>query len=198
MRFLWAFLGFLPLVASSCPSPCHCAADITDCMATGLTDASLPTSFGSSTRQLHLSGNYLTFIPNGLFDNMKSLQVVYLAGNLWECDCNILYLRSWLQWQQNRSSYRNVVCNSPAHLQGRIISYLSEEEIVSTCQYWYCSMALVAQICLFICILVQAVLLFLVMVYLRKFQRAAKEARSTTSELHENADATGYDFDDQH
>ncbi|KAI6076275.1 Platelet glycoprotein Ib beta chain [Aix galericulata] len=56
---------------------------------------------------INLAHNSLTSIPNGLFDNLKNLQIVYLQGNPWECNCDILYLRSWLQWQQNRTFYRD-------------------------------------------------------------------------------------------
>lgn len=179
-------LSLLPLVTSDCPQPCHCAANIIDCMSTDLTDDMIPLSFSASTTKLYLNNNYLTFIPKGLFDNLHNLQAVYLRGNPWECTCNILYLRSWLQWQENRTLYRDVVCSSPPDLQGRIITYLSEDEIISTCQSWYCGVALVAQICLFFFILVQAILLLLVVFYICRFQRLAKEARRTMAELYEN------------
>ncbi|XP_058014759.1 platelet glycoprotein Ib beta chain [Ahaetulla prasina] len=178
----------LPRVALGCPRPCRCAADIVDCMSTHLTDDTIPLSFSPLTSKLYLNNNYLTFIPKGLFDNLHNLQAVYLRGNPWECTCNILYLRSWLQWQENRTLYRDVVCSTPAHLQGRIITYLSEDEIISTCQSWYCGVALVAQICLFVFILVQAILLLLAVFYLCRFQRIAKEARRTMLEFYENTD----------
>ncbi|NXX73346.1 GP1BB protein, partial [Spizella passerina] len=132
--------------------------------------------------------NRLTSIPNGLFDNLRSLQAVYLQGNPWECTCDILYLRSWLQWQQNRSLYRDVRCSSPEHLQGRIIAYLTEDEIVSTCQHWYCSLALLSQLSLFILLILQAILVILIIVYLRKFRRMTAEVRSTTRELGQQGD----------
>ncbi|XP_054852645.1 platelet glycoprotein Ib beta chain [Eublepharis macularius] len=186
MKFLWLIFGFLPLVSPTCPPPCRCAANIIDCRSTDLTEETMPTSFSSSTVKLYLTDNYLTSIPKGLFDNLKDLQMVYLWGNPWMCDCDILYLRTWLQWQQNRTLYRNVMCSSPSHLQGRIISYLSEDEIIATCQSWYCSVALITQICLFIFILVQAVLLFSIICYLRRFQRLAKVSRTTDAELYQD------------
>ncbi|XP_003225173.1 platelet glycoprotein Ib beta chain [Anolis carolinensis] len=190
MTFLGPFLllGFLPLVLPTCPKPCRCADDIIDCMSTGLTDDVIPASFAPSTRKIYLNNNELTSIPSGLFDNLKAVREVYLWGNPWECDCNILYLRSWLQWQQNRTTYRNIVCSSPTHLQGRIITYLSEDEILATCQYWYCSVALFSQICLFAFILLQAVLLIVVLVYIRRFQKFAREARRTTDEFYGDMD----------
>ncbi|XP_077164322.1 platelet glycoprotein Ib beta chain isoform X2 [Paroedura picta] len=186
MKLLGLFLGFLPLVSPTCPPPCRCASNIIDCRSSDLTEEALPASFSSSTAYLYLTNNYLTSIPNGLFDNLQNLQVVYLWGNPWECDCDILYLRTWLQWQQNRSFYRNVMCSSPPHLQGRIISYLSEDEIVATCQSWYCSVALIAQICLFIFILLQAILLVSIFCYLRRFRKLVKSAWRATTELYED------------
>ncbi|XP_066187532.1 platelet glycoprotein Ib beta chain isoform X1 [Sylvia atricapilla] len=131
---------------------------------------------------------WLTSIPNGLFDNLRSLQVVYLQGNPWECSCDILYLRSWLQWQQNRSPYRDVRCSSPEHLRGRIVAYLTEDEVISTCQHWYCSLALLSQLSLFILLFLQAILVIFIIIYLQKFRRMTAEARSTTRELDQQAD----------
>lgn len=184
---LFLLLGLLSPAVSTCPEPCVCALNITDCSDKELTVNNIPAQFRPSTTTLYLSYNELTSVPNGLFDQMKNLQRVHLQGNPWNCDCHILYLRSWLQWQQDRSHYRDVVCSSPDHLQGRIISYLTEDEIVATCQSWYCSMAFIIQICLFIFILLQAVLLLLVILVLRRFYRLAKEGKGTYDELYENA-----------
>ncbi|XP_020661121.3 platelet glycoprotein Ib beta chain [Pogona vitticeps] len=193
MSFLWTFLllGSLPLAATSCPELCRCAEDIVDCMSTEANEDTIPSSFAPSTRKIYLNNNELTFIPSGLFDNLKNLQEVHLWGNPWECDCHILYLRSWLQWQQNRTLYRNLQCASPSHLQGRIIAYLMEDEIIATCQYQYCRLALFSQICLFLFLLVQAVLLILVLVYMRRFRKIAKEASGATHEIYKHGDPWG-------
>ncbi|NWW79072.1 GP1BB protein, partial [Climacteris rufus] len=185
---LFSLLGFLPLVMPMCPVPCKCTTNITDCSFKELTVEKLPAAFRPSTEIIHLGYNRLTSIPNGLFDNLRSLQAVYLQGNPWECDCDILYLRSWLQWQQNRALYRDVRCKSPGHLEGRIIAYLTEEEIVSTCQHWYCSLALLSQLSLFILLILQSILVILIIAYLQKFRRMTAEARSTSRELHQQAD----------
>uniref|UniRef100_A0A8C8B8M7 Glycoprotein Ib platelet subunit beta n=1 Tax=Otus sunia TaxID=257818 RepID=A0A8C8B8M7_9STRI len=176
-----SLLGFLPLVIPTCPVPCKCATNIIDCTSKDLTVEKLPVAFRPSAEIIHLGYNRLTSIPSGLFDNLKSLQVVYLQGNPWECNCDILYLRSWLQWQQNRTLYRDVRCASPAHLQDRIIAYLTEDEIISTCQYWYCSLALLSQVCLFIFLFLQGILVIFIIVYLQKFRRMTAERLIVTA-----------------
>ncbi|KFV95570.1 Platelet glycoprotein Ib beta chain, partial [Eurypyga helias] len=181
-------LGFLPLVIPACPVRCKCATNIIDCTSKDLTVAKLPAAFRPSAEIIHLAYNRLTYIPSGLFDNLRSLQVVYLQGNPWECNCDILYLRSWLQWQQNRTIYRDVRCASPARMQDRIIAYLTEDEIISTCQYWYCSLALLSQLSLFILLVLQGILVIFIIVYLRKFRRMTAEAWSTSQDLHQNVD----------
>jgi len=50
---------------------------------------------------------------------------------------------------------RNVTCSSPAHLRGRLVVYLVEQELLESCRYWPCNLALASQISLFIFITVQ-------------------------------------------
>ncbi|ERE69333.1 leucine-rich repeat-containing protein 15 [Cricetulus griseus] len=49
---------------------------------------------------LHLQGNWLHTIPKGFFGTLL-LPFVFLHANTWYCDCEILYLRHWLQQNPN-------------------------------------------------------------------------------------------------
>ncbi len=60
--------------------------------------------------------------------------------------------------------------------------YLTEQEVLDSCHYWYCDLALASQLSLFVFVLVQAALLVSLLVFLRKFERLSKEARRTTEE----------------
>uniref|UniRef100_A0A8C4T741 Glycoprotein Ib platelet subunit beta n=1 Tax=Erpetoichthys calabaricus TaxID=27687 RepID=A0A8C4T741_ERPCA len=166
-------------VAHRCPQKCYCSHGTVDCSGRGLTIDMLPPGFPSDAMLLHLNDNKLTEISKGLFDSLTHLKLVSLQGNPWHCDCNILYLHSWLFKQENRTLYKNIVCHSPASLKGRLIMYLTEDEVLSTCQYWYCNLAVISQACLFIFIIIQAILLIFLITFLRRFEKLSKEASRT-------------------
>ncbi|XP_050973896.1 platelet glycoprotein Ib beta chain [Labeo rohita] len=166
----------------SCPEVCTCVAGVVDCSKRGLTTASLPTSFPAHTTQLHLNDNHLTALPNGLLDSLPSLRLAALHDNPWSCDCGILYLRGWLLKQSNHASLQNVSCSSPAHLRGRLLVYLSEQELLDSCRYWMCNLALASQISLFIFVIVQVLLLASVILFLRRFELLTQDARRTAAE----------------
>nr|XP_055025068.1 platelet glycoprotein Ib beta chain [Misgurnus anguillicaudatus] len=180
---------FLSVVSSEmmeiqavCPHMCSCKGTVVDCSKRDLTTATLPSSFPPHTSELHLNDNHLTSLPNSLLDSLPSLHLVVLHGNPWSCDCGILYLRGWLLKQRNDALIQNVTCMSPAHLKGRLVVYLVEEEVLESCRYWLCNLALASQISLFIFIIVQALLLAFVIFFLRRFERLTKEARRTAAE----------------
>lgn len=59
---------------------------------------------------------------------------------------------------------------------------MTEEEVLETCYYWYCNLALASQVCLFVFVVVQAALLVALIIFLRRFEKLSKEARRTTEE----------------
>ncbi|XP_034728931.1 platelet glycoprotein Ib beta chain [Etheostoma cragini] len=180
-------LCLLPLFgaqrSSACPHLCSCHGSQVDCSSRSLTSSSLPTSFPAGTTSLLLHNNRLTSLPNGLLDDLTSLRSVSLHGNHWDCDCGIFYVRAWLLRQPaNVISHLGVNCSFPPGLRGRLVVYLTEKEVLDTCHYWYCDLALASQVCLFVFVVVQAALLVALIVFLRRFERLSKEARRTTEE----------------
>ncbi|KPP62455.1 septin-5-like [Scleropages formosus] len=129
-----------------------------------------------------LHDNQLSSLPNGLLDGLPALRTVTLHGNPWVCDCGLLYLRSWLLKQEDRSLYRNITCSSPPGLQGRLVMYLVEEEVLQSCRYWYCNLALASQVSLMVFIVMQAILLLFLILFLRRFEKLSQEARHTAEE----------------
>ncbi|XP_062307328.1 platelet glycoprotein Ib beta chain isoform X2 [Osmerus eperlanus] len=186
--------------SSVCPSPCSCQKGQVDCSQRSLTTSSLPPRFPSNTTHLRLHDNLLTSLPNGILDSLPSLRSVSLHGNPWACDCGVLYLRAWLLRQPHgdhgplngdgpdhaslvaTAGHLHVNCSFPPDLRGRLVVYLTEEEVLDTCHYWYCDLALASQVCLCVFVLLQATLLAAVVVFLRRFERLTREARLTADE----------------
>ncbi|XP_072537090.1 platelet glycoprotein Ib beta chain [Salminus brasiliensis] len=160
-----------------CPRVCSCRAGVVDCSRRGLTTDTLPTSFPLDTTELRLHGNHLTVLPTGLLDKLRPPRRVSLHGNSWTCDCAVLYLRGWLLKYGSDAQIRNVSCTSPPSLQGRLVVHLVEEEVLSSCRYWMCDLALASQVSLFVFIVVQALLLAAVIHFLRRFDRLTCDAR---------------------
>ncbi|KAI1901103.1 hypothetical protein AGOR_G00056750 [Albula goreensis] len=183
LRLLQLLCLLRPLLASEgCPSLCSCSAGTVTCSGRRLTSASLPTAFPPDTTRILLHDNQLTALPNGLLDGLSKLRSVSLHGNPWVCDCGVLYLRSWMLRQHNLDAFRNVTCSSPPGLRGRLVMYLVEEEVLDSCQYWYCNLALASQVCLFLLILAQAAVLAFLIYFLRRYEKLSREARRTTEE----------------
>lgn len=169
--------------SSACPPPCSCLGSQVNCSTRSLTSLSLPSSFSSGTTKLYLHGNQLTSLPNGLLDELTLLRSVSLHDNPWVCDCGILYLRAWLLRQPAAlKAHWGVSCNSPASLRGRQVVYLTEEEVLKSCHYWYCDLAVTSQLCLLAFVAIQAALLIALLVFLKRFEKLSKEARRTREE----------------
>ncbi|KAM4745733.1 platelet glycoprotein Ib beta chain [Anableps anableps] len=167
----------------ACPSLCSCQDDQVDCSSRSLTSASLPSSFPTGTTELRLHDNLLSTLPNGLLDDLTSLQSISLHGNPWICDCGILYLRAWLRRQpSDLTSHQAVSCSSPPSLRGRSVVYLTEEEVLESCHYWYCNLALASLGSLIVFVVVQAALLVTLIIFLKRSERLSKEAKRTTEE----------------
>ncbi|KAM9394354.1 platelet glycoprotein Ib beta chain [Pholidichthys leucotaenia] len=183
LLFLGLLLLFVGQGSSACPHPCSCSGSEVDCSSRSLTSSSLPTTFPAGTTELRLHDNLLTTLPNGLLDDLTSLRTVSLHGNPWACDCGVLYLRAWLLHQPlTYTSHLSVNCSSPPGLRGRLVAYLTEEEVLESCHYWYCDLALASQVCLFVFVVMQGALLVALIIFLRRFERLSKEAKRITEE----------------
>lgn len=62
------------------------------------------------------------------------------------------------------------------------MAYLTEQELLDSCHYWYCDLALISQLCLFVFVVVQGALLVALLVFLRKFERMSRVVWRTTEE----------------
>ncbi|XP_064422506.1 glycoprotein IX (platelet) [Latimeria chalumnae] len=124
MFILIAFLS--PAYAESCPPLCICKPVGThglsiNCSSKWLKEVPV---LPPNTIELYLRNNHLTTVPAGKFDSLINLQKVDLSNNHWNCDCNILYLKNWLEDQGN-AILANITCSSPPHKKMKPINQLT-------------------------------------------------------------------------
>ncbi|XP_036997440.2 platelet glycoprotein Ib beta chain [Artibeus jamaicensis] len=170
--------------AAGCPAPCSCAGTLVDCGRRGLTWASLPAAFPPDTTELVLTGNNLTALPPGLLDTLPRLRKAHLGDNPWRCDCRLVPLRAWLASRLKRELYRDLRCAAPPSLLGRVLSYLTEEELRAACSPGVlCRASLVAPLVLLGLGLLHALLLALLLCRLRRLRARAAHRLSLTAPL---------------
>uniref|UniRef100_A0A8C3RHA8 Slit guidance ligand 3 n=1 Tax=Cyanoderma ruficeps TaxID=181631 RepID=A0A8C3RHA8_9PASS len=67
----------------TCPSACTCSNNVVDCRGRGLTE--IPANLPEDIWEIVLYGNKITEIPQGLFDDLVSLQLLLLNANKINC-----------------------------------------------------------------------------------------------------------------
>lgn len=184
LSLLLLLLALPRRLAASCPPPCGCAGTLVDCARHGLTLASLPAAFPPDTTELVLTGNNLTALPLGLLDELPALRSVRLGANPWRCDCRLVPLRAWLAGRPERALYRDLRCAAPPALRGRLLPYLTEEELRAACSPGaLCWGALTAQLVLLCLGLLHALLLALLLCRLRRLRARALHRLSLNARL---------------
>ncbi|KAG9483672.1 platelet glycoprotein IX [Eleutherodactylus coqui] len=98
-----------------CPTPCSCfplqtRGLIVNCSSRHLRD--LP-DLPVITVRLYLQNNLITSVSPGALDHLVSLQEFDMSGNPWNCDCQILYLKSWLDSIPVQRNSANMRCATP-------------------------------------------------------------------------------------
>ncbi|XP_075040207.1 platelet glycoprotein IX [Mixophyes fleayi] len=121
-----------------CPSSCSCSSMevmglIVNCSSRHFT---IVPELPENTIKLYLQHNLMTSVPPGAFDHLGSLQEVDVSGNPWDCDCNILYLKNWLDSQPVQINPGNVRCATPKTASMRLFQNLSGNEITGCRSPW--------------------------------------------------------------
>ncbi|XP_055985272.1 platelet glycoprotein IX [Sorex fumeus] len=127
---LWASAAAVP--SRDCPAPCSCQLLDTmglwvDCAGRGL--SALP-ALPAHTRHLLLANNSLRAVPAGAFDHLPQLQTLDVVQNPWHCDCDLTYLRLWLE-DRMPGALQHVRCASPARATARPLGQLTGYELGS-------------------------------------------------------------------
>ncbi|XP_063068817.1 SLIT and NTRK-like protein 6 [Engraulis encrasicolus] len=77
---------------------------------------------------LDLRGNQLQTLPYvGFLEHIGRIMELLLEDNSWVCDCEILYLKIWIENMRSQSSISEVVCSDPLHLRGNILTKIKRD-----------------------------------------------------------------------
>ncbi|CAL4064848.1 unnamed protein product [Meganyctiphanes norvegica] len=82
---------------------------------------------------LKLAENQLKLIQRELFTNNSKLVDLVLHGNLWDCDCRLKPIVSWVK--QNNLLQEHVACHSPERVSGRRWEAISDAELACRPQF---------------------------------------------------------------
>ncbi|KAK3603051.1 hypothetical protein CHS0354_015743 [Potamilus streckersoni] len=82
---------------------------------------------------LTLSNNNLTTIDECVFKNFSKLNYLYLTGNMWNCDCHLLWLYDWIKNKMLTHPYIEYmvecVCQSPPRLSEKYIQDVNRSDL---------------------------------------------------------------------
>nr|XP_014347983.1 PREDICTED: SLIT and NTRK-like protein 5 [Latimeria chalumnae] len=94
--------------------------------------SSLPHNIFRSVPLTHLDlrGNRLKMLPYvGLLEHMGGVVELQLEDNLWNCSCDIIALKAWLDSISYSALVGDVVCETPFRLHGRDLDEVPKQEL---------------------------------------------------------------------
>ncbi|KAG7282904.1 hypothetical protein CRUP_018404 [Coryphaenoides rupestris] len=94
--------------------------------------SSLPTNIFQLVPLTHLDlrGNQLKTLPYlGLLEHMTSVVELQLEENPWNCSCELITLKTWLESISYTALVGDVVCEFPFRLHGRDVDEVSKQEL---------------------------------------------------------------------
>uniref|UniRef100_A0AAY4DIZ3 SLIT and NTRK-like protein 5 n=1 Tax=Denticeps clupeoides TaxID=299321 RepID=A0AAY4DIZ3_9TELE len=94
--------------------------------------SSLPTNIFQYVPLTHLDlrGNQLKLLPyTGLLEHMNKIVELQLEENPWNCSCELIPLKAWLESISYTALVGDVVCETPFRLHGRDLDEVSKQEL---------------------------------------------------------------------
>ncbi|KAG7261875.1 hypothetical protein CRUP_028903 [Coryphaenoides rupestris] len=77
--------------------------------------------------RLDLSGNNLSSLPQGVFEDLDNLTQLLLRNNPWQCTCRMKWVRDWLRSLPTKVNVRGFMCQGPDKVKGMAIKDLSTD-----------------------------------------------------------------------
>ncbi|KAL4608898.1 SLIT and NTRK-like protein 1 [Arapaima gigas] len=92
----------------------------------------LPSSLFQNVPITHLDlrGNRIKTLPyEGMLEQLPGIAEVLLEDNPWDCDCDLLPLKEWLESIPHNALVGRVICEAPTRLQGNDLNETSEMDL---------------------------------------------------------------------
>uniref|UniRef100_A0A8C4NKD4 LRRCT domain-containing protein n=1 Tax=Eptatretus burgeri TaxID=7764 RepID=A0A8C4NKD4_EPTBU len=156
---------------------CPCDEKGTTCNCKETNIEILDQEIGSNFITLDFENTNLKKVKAGVFNKANNLTNIKLNGTKLVCDCDIMYLRSWLMKVSAKQDIFQARCSSPSILKNRLIAFLSNSEI--ECQ-GFCSWVIVSQSVLYAFLSVHGIIIMALVHYVRRKEKVDKNFARTT------------------
>ncbi|XP_068596305.1 SLIT and NTRK-like protein 2 [Brachionichthys hirsutus] len=93
---------------------------------------SLPDNVFSGTMltRLNLRNNHFSYLPvGGVLDQLSAFIQIDLQENPWDCTCDIVSLKNWMELSSTSVVVNEITCDSPSKHAGRLLRSLRNEAI---------------------------------------------------------------------
>lgn len=93
---------------------------------------------GTNLARLNLRNNYFLYLPiNGVLEHLTSIVQIDLHQNPWECSCDIVPLKQWLEKLSSVIVVGDVICKTPEFAFGKDLRSLEVEVLCPEMKYSY-------------------------------------------------------------
>lgn len=87
---------------------------------------------GTMLTRLNLRNNHFSYLPvQGVLDQLSAFIQIDLQENPWDCTCNIVALKNWMELSSTSVVVNEITCDSPSKHAGRLLRSLRNEAICS-------------------------------------------------------------------
>lgn len=85
---------------------------------------------GTMLTRLNLRNNHFSYLPvHGVLDQLSAFIQIDLQENPWDCTCDIVALKNWMELSSTSVVVNEITCDSPSKHAGRLLRSLRNEAI---------------------------------------------------------------------
>uniref|UniRef100_A0A3B3T004 SLIT and NTRK like family member 2 n=2 Tax=Paramormyrops kingsleyae TaxID=1676925 RepID=A0A3B3T004_9TELE len=85
---------------------------------------------GTMLTRLNLRNNHFSHLPvKGVLDQLSAFIQIDLLENPWDCTCDIIALKNWMELSSTSVVVNEITCDSPSKQAGRLLRALRNDEI---------------------------------------------------------------------